>query len=135
MTENDKGKREGIRDGLRQGVGILSAFKEAIEETIAEARERGDLRPERAKEAMRGALDKAQEAAGTARERFDFVTQKDFSRLTEAVTDLARRVTNLEGSSREDGDGPDDATGTQERHEPQGEVSADEATEEDTTTG
>jgi polyhydroxyalkanoate synthesis regulator phasin len=109
MTDDNKGKREGIRDGLRQGVGVLSAFKEAIEETIAEARERGDLRPERAKEAMRGALDKAQEAAGTARERFDFVTQKELAQLAETVSDLVRRVAILEGTGDEGTASPDEA--------------------------
>ena len=118
MTDENKGKREGIRDGLRQGVGILSAFKEAIEETIAEARDRGDLKPERAKQAMRGALDKAQEAAGSARDRFDFVTQKDFAQLAETVSDLVRRVANLEGGAgegpagpEETGDAPDEPAG------------------------
>jgi polyhydroxyalkanoate synthesis regulator phasin len=128
MTDEGKGKREGIRDGLRQGVGILSAFKEAIEETIAEARDRGDLKPERAKQAMRGALDKAQEAAGTARDRFDFVTQKDFAQLAETVADLVRRVANLEGTAGEDVAGPEraaDAPG-----ESEGDGPAPEAREE-----
>lgn len=110
MTEDGK-EKQGIRDGLRQGVGILSAFKEAIEETITEARERGDLKPERAKEAMKGALDKAQEAAGTARERFDFVTQKELSQLAETVSDLVRRVTKLEGSEDEGAAEPPEAAG------------------------
>ncbi len=99
MSEDNKGKREGFRDGIRQGMGVLSAFKEAIEETISEARERGDLRPERAKEVMRDALDKAQAAAGQARERFDFVTQADFDRLRERVAHLAARVAELDGQS------------------------------------
>jgi polyhydroxyalkanoate synthesis regulator phasin len=115
MSE-DKGKREGLREGIRQGLGVLSAFKEAIEETISEARERGDLSPERAKEVMRGALDKAQEAAGSARDRFDFVTQKDFEELKSRVADLARRVGVLDGlvedaqDTEASGDGEPDAS-------------------------
>ena len=86
MTDENKG---GIRDGMKQGLGVLSAFKEAVEETISEARERGDLSPDRAKEIMRGALDRAHDAADGARERLDLVPRKD-------LDDLAARVRRLE---------------------------------------
>jgi polyhydroxyalkanoate synthesis regulator phasin len=86
MTDENKG---GIRDGMKQGLGVLSAFKEAVEETINEARERGDLSPDRAKEIMRGALDRAHDAADGARDRFDLVPRKD-------LDSLAARVRRLE---------------------------------------
>ena len=84
-TGEDKKKRRGVSDGLRQGLGALSAMRDAIEETISEARDRGDLSADRAKVAMRRALDRAQSAAGDARERFDFPTQKDFDALAARV--------------------------------------------------
>lgn len=98
MAEEKEPGREGIREGLRQGLGVLSAFKEAIEETIGEARERGDLSPERAKEIMRTALRRAQEAAEQARERFDFVARRDFEVLCAEVAALKDRVAALEQS-------------------------------------
>ncbi len=96
MTEERKGPREKVTDGIKQGIGVLSAFKEALEETIQEARERGDISSERAKEVMKSALDKAQHAAEGAKDRLDFVTQKEFDALSEAVDALRERVTALE---------------------------------------
>ena len=95
-----KGAREKVGDGIRQGIGVLSAFKDALEETIHDARERGDLSAERAKEVMKGALDRAQAAASGARERFDFATQADLDALQEGVDELKRRVSALEAKIR-----------------------------------
>ncbi len=112
MTEEKKTARAKVSDGIRQGIGVLSAFKDALEETINEARERGDLSSERAKEVMKNALHKAQEAAEGARERLDFVSQKEFDTLSEAVELIQERVSALEArlGGRElasDPEGPD----------------------------
>jgi len=96
MTEDKKSARAKVSDGIRQGIGVLSAFKDALEETINEARERGDLSTDRAKEVMKNALHKAQEAAEGARERLDFVSQKEFDALGEAVERIRQRVGALE---------------------------------------
>ncbi len=96
MEQPGKGTREKVSDGIRQGLGVLSAFKDALEETIQEARDRGDLSPERAKEALRSAMTRAQEAAGEARERFDFVPRADFDELRERVEECRVRLENLE---------------------------------------
>ena len=101
MSDEKKSAREKVSDGIKQGIGVLSAFKDALEETINEARERGDLSPERAREAMKGALHRAQEAAEGARERLDFVSQKEFDALVERVAALEKRL--------EDAAGPGDA--------------------------
>ena len=101
MSDEKKSAREKVSDGIKQGIGVLSAFRDALEETINEARERGDLSPERAREAMKGALHRAQEAAEGARERLDFVSQKEFDALAERVAALEKR---LEGTA-----GPGDA--------------------------
>ena len=115
MTDDKKSTKEKVSDGIKQGIGVLSAFRDALEETITEARERGDLSPERAKDVMKSALHRAQEAAEGARERLDFVSQKEFDALVGAVERLKERVSALEGptgvqaseegSSRDPGDG------------------------------
>ena len=104
--EQGRRTREKVSDGIRQGLGVLSAFRDALEETIQEARDRGDLSPERAKEALRSAMTRAQEAAGEARERFDFVSRADFDQLRERVEECVERLENLErGVSRGPGTG------------------------------
>ncbi len=116
MSEKKTG---GIRDGIDKGLGMLSAFKEAIDETITEARERGDLSQDRAKEIMRDALDRAQEAADGARERFDFVTRKQMDGLRGEMDAMGARIRRIEthlgldvflgsGPAKEGGEEPDD---------------------------
>ena len=85
-------------DGIRSGIGVLSAFKDALEETIRDARDRGDLSTERAKEVMKDALEKAQTAASGAKERLDFVNQSELENLQKAVEALNQRVVALEAS-------------------------------------
>jgi polyhydroxyalkanoate synthesis regulator phasin len=97
MTDDKKSTKDKVSDGIKQGIGVLSAFKDALEETISEARERGDLSPERAKDVMRSALTKAQEAAGEARERLDFVSQKEFDALAQRVAALEEKLRDAEG--------------------------------------
>ena len=99
MAEEKKRARDKVSDGIRQGIGVLSAFKDALEETIQEARERGDLSSDRAKEVMKSALARAQEAAEGAKDRLDFVTQKEFDALKEAVDGIRERVSTLENSA------------------------------------
>lgn len=96
--EEQRSARETFGEGVRAGLGILSGFKEAIEETIDEARERGDLSPERAKEIARTAIRRAQDAAEDARDRFDLVPRKEFETLREEVREIADRVEALEDS-------------------------------------
>ena len=111
MTEEKKGAREKVSDGIKQGIGVLSAFKEALEETIQEAKERGDLSTERARQVMKEALEKAQSAAEDARGRLDFVTQNELDGLKGAVDMIKERVSALEvhlgfgGEDIEEGDG------------------------------
>jgi polyhydroxyalkanoate synthesis regulator phasin len=94
--EGEEGGRKGFSDGVRQGLGVLSAFKEAMEETIRDARERGDLSADRAREMMQGAMSRAREAAGEAKERLDFVTHQEFEGLSARVEELRVRLENLE---------------------------------------
>ena len=102
MNEQQQGQkrstREKMSEGIRQGIGVLSAFKDALEETIQEARERGDISSDRAKEVMKDALARAQTAAEEARDRFDFVPQREFDELKDRLEDLRSRVEALEQS-------------------------------------
>jgi polyhydroxyalkanoate synthesis regulator phasin len=93
----DEPRRAGIGDGLKAGIGILTAFKQAIEETIEDAAERNDLRPERAREALSGALTRAQDAFDDVRERLEVVPRRDFDALRAEVDELRRRLERLEG--------------------------------------
>ena len=88
QDEDDKGARQKQGEGIRSGIGVLSAFKDALEETIQEARDRGDLSTDRAKGVMKEALNKAQTAASGARERLDFVHQAEFEALSATVESL-----------------------------------------------
>jgi len=91
MTEEQR-KRPGIGEGIRTGLGVLTAFKEAVEETLQEAVDRGDLKPERAKQALTDAFSRAQDAVGDVRERLDFVPRKEFDDLKAEVAELRRRL-------------------------------------------
>ena len=104
----EKKKRRGVSDGLKQGLGALAAMRDAIEETISEARDKGDLSAERAKQAMRRALDRAQSAAGDARERFDFPSQKDFDALLARVAAIESHL-GIDPPDSEAMDAPEEA--------------------------
>ena len=139
MSEKKTG---GFREGIDKGLGVLSAFKEAIDESINEARERGDLSQDRAKEIMREALDRAQEAADGARDRFDFATRKHMDSVRGEMEALGARVRRIEAHLGLDvllGSGPHeggDEDGAKEASDPgvkpdeaEGEGAAEEATE------
>lgn len=119
MTEDKKTTRAKVSDGIKQGIGVLSAFKDALEETIQEAKDRGDLSTERAKEVMKDALHKAQDVAEGAKDHLDLVTQKDFDTLRDAVDVIKEKVSALEAGLR-----GDDA-GAAKEGEPDGENGAD----------
>lgn len=114
MSEDEKSARQKMGEGIRSGIGVLSAFKDALEETIREARDRGDLSTDKAKEMLRDALDKAQTAASGARERLDFATHAEMTELEAAVQALRDRVSALETSvfgkpaEAGEGEGPQD---------------------------
>lgn len=99
-------RRGGIGDGIRTGIGVLNAFKEAVEETLQEAVDRGDLSPERARQAMQSAADRLQAGLEDARDRFDVVTRKDFEALRDEVADLRARLSSLEGERPASGESP-----------------------------
>jgi polyhydroxyalkanoate synthesis regulator phasin len=94
--ETSKTRQERVSDGIKHGMSVLNAMKDTIEETIKDAKERGDLSQDRAKEVMKSGLAKAQQGMESAREAFDFVSQNDFDGLRTKVDELANRVLDLE---------------------------------------
>jgi polyhydroxyalkanoate synthesis regulator phasin len=88
--------RDGIREGVRAITGFLAALKDAIDETIRDVRDSGDLDPNRAKEAMRSTMKRAADAVNEVTDRIDLASRKDFDQLREEVEALRVRVTDLE---------------------------------------
>lgn len=106
-------RRPGIGEGIRAGIGVLTAFKEAVEETFQEAVERGEMKPDRAKQAVQDAMRRAQETFGDVRERLDVVPRREFDELKAEVealraefADFRLRLGSVEGE-QERGAGPD----------------------------
>lgn len=101
MTEQRGGRErrdmgDEVREGIRAGLGILSALKDAIEETVDEMMDRGEISQDRAREAVRTTMERAQAAFDDARTRFEFVPRREFEELGEDVRELRRRVERLE---------------------------------------
>lgn len=96
--EQQKRGGGGIGEGIRSGIGILNAFREAVEETVQEVVDRGDLKPDRAKQAVKDAAQRMQEVFDDARERLDFVPRGEFDALRAEVEALRRRVDHLHPS-------------------------------------
>lgn len=94
-----------MREGIRAGIGILSALKDAIEETVDDMMDRGELSQDRAREAVRTTMERAQTAFDDARGRFELVPRREFDELAEDVRELRRRVVRLEAESHDHGGG------------------------------
>ena len=116
--DDQQGRRSSVgdevREGLRAGLGILSALKDAIEETVEDMMERGELSPERAREAVRTTMDRAQTAFDDARMRLDFVPRREFEALQAQVAALEARLDQhaaAAGAHHEQGGGHDAGTG------------------------
>lgn len=87
---NDLG--DNLREGVRTVAGILGALKDAVEESFDELRQRGDLSPERAREAARSTVQRAQQEMEGVRDRLDFVSRKELDALRAEVDALRVRL-------------------------------------------
>ena len=67
--EDKRGAKEKVTDGIKQGIGVLSAFKEALEETIQEAKERARRRDHGGRRPTVELADLGDPAGGGARAR------------------------------------------------------------------
>lgn len=111
MTEQ---KRPGVGEGIREGIGILTAFKEAVEETVEEALAQGDLSSERARAVMREAADRLQQTVEEARDRFEPVPRREFEELRRHVEALRTRLEALEKERGADASAPPAISGSEE---------------------
>jgi polyhydroxyalkanoate synthesis regulator phasin len=83
---------DAFREGVRAVSGIIGAFKDAIEQTFKDLSDRGDIAPDRAREAARDAMRRAQEAVEDMRTRVDFVTRREFDALKAELAQLRSQV-------------------------------------------
>jgi hypothetical protein len=91
---------EAIREGVRSISGMLGALKEAIEETFDELRGVNTTTPppsdqaadEPPAEESSSAFRKAQETVEEVRDRFDFITRREFEALRAQVEALRSRL-------------------------------------------
>ena len=81
-----------FRDGVRAVSGILGAFKDAIEQTFNDLSDNGDISPDRAKDAARDAMKRAQDAVDDMRGRLEFVPRREFDSLRAEVAELRAQV-------------------------------------------
>jgi polyhydroxyalkanoate synthesis regulator phasin len=83
---------ENVRDGVRAVFGVVGALKDAIEETFQELLDRGELSPERAREAARSTMQRAQETMEDMRDRLEWVSRREFEALRDEVAALRRML-------------------------------------------
>ena len=81
-----------FREGVRAVTGILGALRDAIEGTFDDMSAKGDMTPERAKEAAKETMGRAQDAMDKMRDRLDFATRSELETLRAEVTELRRRL-------------------------------------------
>jgi polyhydroxyalkanoate synthesis regulator phasin len=90
QRRNDPG--DSFREGVRAVSGILGAFKDAIEQTFNDLSEKGDISPDRAKDAARDAMKRAQDAVDEMKGRLEFVSRREFDTLKAEVDALRAQV-------------------------------------------
>jgi hypothetical protein len=83
---------DAFRDGVRTVTGVLGALVETLEQTFSDLRDGSDLSPERARETARSTVRKAQETVEDFRDRFDFVTRREFEALRDDVARLRAQL-------------------------------------------
>lgn len=118
MTDQQDRQRSGVgddvREGIRAGIGILGALKDAIEETVQDMLDRGELSEQRARETVRTTMERAQAAFDDARMRLDFVPRREFEELRAEVEALRARVDEhaaAAGAHHDHGSGSEPAGG------------------------
>jgi polyhydroxyalkanoate synthesis regulator phasin len=83
---------DALRDSVRALSGVLGAFKDAIEQTFDDLSERGEISPERARDAAREAMRRAQEAVDDMRGRVDFVTRREHDAIRSEIAELRTQL-------------------------------------------
>ncbi|MEO5509226.1 MAG: hypothetical protein ABIV28_09400 [Longimicrobiales bacterium] len=106
MMADEKKRDSGdpFREGVRAVTGILGALRDAIEQTFDDMTEKGDLSPDKAKEAAKDTMNRAQDAMEKVKDRLDFATRKELEELRDEVAELKRRLNVHESHAEEVGD-------------------------------
>jgi polyhydroxyalkanoate synthesis regulator phasin len=101
MTEEKKRPDAGdsFREGVRAVTGILGALREAIEHSFDDITDRGDMSSDKAKDAAKETMHRAEDAMNKVRDRLDFATRKELEDLRAEVAELRRRLDAHEGGS------------------------------------
>jgi hypothetical protein len=97
--ERPRDAGDAIREGVRSITGMLGALKEAIEDTFDELRGVDTSAADRGEAPSSAAFRKAQETVDEVRERFDFVTRREFEALRKEVEELRARLGEPSGSA------------------------------------
>jgi polyhydroxyalkanoate synthesis regulator phasin len=94
MTDEKKRTDPGdaFREGVRAVTGILGALRDAVEQTFDDLKEKGDISPERARDAARDTMRRAHDAVEEVRERLEFVPRREFEALRDEVAELRRTL-------------------------------------------
>jgi polyhydroxyalkanoate synthesis regulator phasin len=87
---NDPG--DSFREGVRAVTGILGALREAIENTFDDITDRGDMPGDKAKDAAKETMNRAEDAMNKVRDRLDFATRKEVDELRAEIAELRRRL-------------------------------------------
>ncbi len=87
---NDSG--DPFREGVRAVTGILGALRDAVEQSFQDMTDKGDISPDKAKEAAKDTMNRAQDAMDKVRDRLDFATRRELDELREEVAELRRRL-------------------------------------------
>lgn len=93
MTDDNQRRDTGdaFREGVRSVTGVLGALVDALEQTFSDLGS-GDISPERARDAARSTVQRAQETVEGLRDRFDFVTRREFDELRAEVAALKEQI-------------------------------------------
>ena len=79
VSLGDESSRQGLEE--RAVTGILGALRDAIEGTFDDISTKGDMSPDRAKEAAKDTMNRAQDAMEKVRDRLDFATRSELEEL------------------------------------------------------
>jgi polyhydroxyalkanoate synthesis regulator phasin len=118
QKRNDPGDM--FRESVRAVGGVIGAFKEAIEQTFNDLSESGDIAPDRAREAARDAMKRAQDAVEDMRTRVDFVSRREFDDLKSELTTLRQQMEQHLGTTPGGAGGAAPGTGSPGVDDPTG---------------
>ncbi len=104
--KSDDAGRGPAGGAFHRGMDAFTALRDAFGETVSEAREKGDLTTDRARELLVRAVGRARDVTADARDRFDGPSRAEFEALQRRLEVLERHL-----GIAPDEDPPGDADG------------------------